>query len=256
MRREGVLLGWLITCLSYGQVHIDQEIHFTGGDGMRGIEGLAVPVHETSAIPVSVVASGVVHWAEATLEGGSIHLTLEPVVEELRTGLLIRFLSPITNAGGLSIIAVGNEAIPLVRPDGSVLPAHALRANAVAEILFANGQWTLLNPATRTCPPGSVATVVPTCMDTASVPGLRFYEAIEHCADRGGKLCTWDEYAVGCAMRQNELSGLFTEWEWIDDTSNHTHTANQVGRFSCQSQRSANVIVTMTGNTRCCYRTR
>ncbi len=49
---------------------------------------------------------------------------------------------------------------------------------------------------------------------------------------------------------------LATEWEWIDDTSNHTHTANQVGRFSCQSQRSANVIVTMTGNTRCCYRTR
>lgn len=247
----------LVLCgLVHGQVRLDEDIRFVGPDGSRRIEGLTTPLDGTAAVPVSVVASGMVHWAEASLEAGSIRIVLDPILTTVDDGLLVRFLSPIANEGPMTITAVGTVDIPLLRTDGSPLPANALRPGSVAEVLFDNDNWILMNPATRTCPPGTVPTAGPTCMDVAATPGLLFYEAIDHCAARGGKLCTWDEYAVGCALRQAELTGLFVEWEWIDDTSNHTHTANQAGRFTCQSQRSANVIVTMTGNTRCCYRTR
>lgn len=255
--RSSFLPPALLFCgLVHGQVLLDGDLRFVGPDGTRHIHGLAGPVDETAAVPVSVVASGTVHWAEASLENGSLRLVLDPVLADIGDGLLIRFLSPIANDGPMTITAVGTVGIALLRTDGSPLPANALRPGAVAEVLYDNGNWVLLNPATRTCPPGTIATAGPTCMDIDFVPGMRFYQAIDHCAARGGKLCTWDEYAVGCALREAELNGLFVEWEWIDDSSNHTHTANQAGRFTCQSQRSANVIVTMTGNTRCCYRTR
>lgn len=256
MRRPATAVALLHCGLALAQVRMDGDVRFVGPDGERRIDGLASPLDETAAIPVSVLASGTVHWAEASLESGSLRLVLDPPVILVDDGLLIRFLSPVTNDGPMAITAVGATAIPLVRTDGSPLPGNALRAGTVAEVLFEDGRWILLNPSSKTCPPGTVTTAGPTCMDASAFQGLRFYEAIEHCAARGGKLCTWDEYAVGCALRQAELSGLFVEWEWIDDTSNHTHTANQAGRFTCQSQRSANVIVTMTGNTRCCYRTR
>ena len=41
---------------------------------------------------------------------------------------------------------------------------------------------------------------------------------------------------------------------WIDDTSNHTHGANQVARTTCQGHRTT--ILTETCKVRCCYHLR
>ncbi|MBX2973264.1 MAG: hypothetical protein KF797_09185 [Flavobacteriales bacterium] len=238
------------------QVRTDQDVRLTGPDAERRITGLAAPADGSSAIPVSVIASGTVHWASASHAGGIIELTLEPALSTMADGLLVRFASPVDNTGPISMHLTGTQTRPVVRTDGRPLNAHALRPDRVAEVLFDNDRWVLLNPNTGSCPPGTVRTAGPVCMDVEPVTGLRFYQAIDLCASRSGKLCAWDEYAVGCALRQGELNRLFVEWEWIDGSSNHTHTANQAGRYSCQSQRSASVVVTMTGHTRCCYQTR
>jgi hypothetical protein len=238
------------------QVELDHSVRFTGPDGTRRLEGLAAPVDETAAIPVAVLASGVVHWAQASVLANELILQATPPVETLRDGLLLRFISPMDNEVGLELSVDGVGAAELLKADGTPLQKGALRSSTVYEVLFFAGVWHLMNASGDRCPPGTIRTVDPVCMDIAALPGLRFYEAIDHCAARGGKLCTWDEYAVGCALQQGGLSGLFNEWEWIDDTSNHTHSANQAGRFTCQSQRSANVVPVMTGDTRCCYHTR
>ncbi|MGV3637908.1 MAG: hypothetical protein ACO1NQ_09700 [Flavobacteriales bacterium] len=256
MKHPALLL--LVACVpaAQAQVDLDRSIRYTGPDGTRRLEGLADPVDETAAIPVAVMASGMVHWAEASATSNALLLACTPPVEALRDGLLLRFRSPLDNDGELTLDVDGLVGAELLKADGDPLPLGALRAASVYEVLYFAGAWHLMNPSTSQCPPGTVRTVDPICMDINAVAGLRFYEAIEHCAERGGKLCTWDEYAVGCALQQGVLVGLFNEWEWIDDTSNHTHSANQAGRTTCQSQRSANVVPVMIGDTRCCYRTR
>lgn len=243
--------------IAHAQVYVQGGIRFTGNEeGTARIIGLAPPTTGPAVIPVSVVASGTVHWANATLSGNILQLALTPSGEEFGNGFILRFSSPVDNDGPMLLSLSGDTPVPLVNTAGEALHWRTLRRGAAAEVMYVNGSWLLLNPATTTCPPGSIPTAGPVCMDVGSIPGLLFYQAIDHCASRGGKLCSWDEYAVGCAIREEQLAGLFNEWEWIDDTSNHTHTANQAGRFTCQSQRSANVIPLMTGDTRCCYRIR
>lgn len=240
----------------HGQVDISVPIRFTGMDGDRRIEGLAEPSRGDAAISVDILASGTLQWAVPTIDGDTLRLVMQPPVEELADGLLVRFSIP-PGIDRLSWLSVdGNPAGQAIRQDGGALDAGAAKPGSVAEVLFNEGKWIVLNANHRTCPPGTIGTSGRVCMDVGSVPGLLFYDAVEHCAARGGKLCTWDEYAVGCATRQDELAGLFNEWEWIDDTSNHTHSANQAGRFTCQSQRSANVSTLVSGDTRCCYQTR
>lgn len=256
MKLPALLLLLPLAVASHAQVEIDRGIRFTGPDGTRQLNGLAAPANESAAITVGVLASGTVHWAEASGTANALLLQTTPPVQTVSDGLLLRFLSPLDNEGSVTLAVDGAGEAALVNPDGTPLPKGALRNSSVYEVLYYSGAWHLLNASTRQCPPGTVRTVDPVCMDVTPVPGLRFYEAIDHCAERGGKLCTWDEYAVGCALQQSALNGLFNEWEWIDDTSNHTHSANQAGRFTCQSQRSANVLPVMTGDTRCCFHTR
>lgn len=257
MKRSALHL--LVLCISgalYGQVTLDVGIRFTGADSAARITGLATPITGTSAISVSVFASGFAHWATANMQGAVLQLTIAPAVDVLNQGLLLRTLVPADNTGPLSVSLAGQSTLPLLRTTGEPLPPSALRSGAVAELLFSGDAWLLLNPSTTTCPTGTLHTSGHVCMDSTSIQGLRFYQAVEHCAARGGKLCSWDEYATGCALLQSQLSGLFNEWEWIDDASNHTHSANQAGRFTCQSQRSANALTLITGDTRCCFKTR
>lgn len=241
--------------VSAAQVVLTKGITFTGEDGARTVEGMAFPADATAALSVTAYATGTAHWAIASQSGAGLSLAMTPPLVELTDGVIVRFVSP-TNLQEDATISAGGQTRPLRMPDGTALPQGAVLAGGVHGSIFVQGTWYLMAPSTNACPPGSIRTVFPVCMDIESVPGKRFYEAVDHCAAKGGKLCSWDEYAVGCSLQQPALSGLFNEWEWIDDCSNHTHSANQAGRFTCQSQRSANVITTMTGDTRCCYHTR
>lgn len=250
------LLGLCLPQALCAQVTLDVGIRSTGADSVSRIIGLATPSMGTSAIPVSVYAAGTAHWAASNVQNDILLLSITPAVSVLTNGLLLRAIAPLNNTGPLSIALDGHGTAPLVRTDGEALHPNALRMGTVAEFLFANGAWLLLNPATTTCPAGTLRIAGSVCMDISTVPGLKFYQAVDHCAARGGKLCSWDEYATGCTLLQGQLNGLFDEWEWIDDASNHTHSANQVGRLTCQSQRSANALTLITGDTRCCFKTR
>ncbi len=255
MRTLPTLLSICAWVVAQGQLEVDRAIQVSGTSEQKRVLGLSAPTYGSSAITVEVASSGIVHWATAQLHADTITLTPQPTTS-YRQGLLLRFLSTMDNMGDVWIRLPGLAVNRLVRPDGAALPYSTLRDGRVAEVLFNGNDWILLSASSSTCPVGSIAVNARLCMDVDATPSLRFYEAVDVCGTRGGKLCTWDEYAAGCILLQDQLNGLFDEWEWIDDTSNHTHTANQVARFTCQGQRSANVITTMVGDTRWCYHPR
>ncbi|MBK9763843.1 MAG: hypothetical protein IPO87_10880 [Flavobacteriales bacterium] len=244
------------TLSSKAQVQLDHSLVITGSEEQRAVIGLGVPLIEAAAVNVEVLSTGIIHWATAVWNGDTLLLVMSPALETVRDGLLVRFLPPLVNSGTAWLQLPGSTPRILLRHDGLPLAIGDLLMDKVAEVLLANGNWFLLNASREFCPPGSLPLNNRSCMEVDATPGLKFYEAVEHCGKRGGKLCVWDEYAAACTVLGNQLNGMFDEWEWIDDASNHTHTTNQAGRFTCESERSINTLILFTGDTRCCYHPR
>ena len=238
------------------QIEVTGPIRFMGDAGQRGATGLGEPVSDDAAITLSVATSGQLHWANSALVGDTLELEAHPPITAYRNGQLLRSVSTSSNAGATWLRADGLAAAPLLRTDGLPLTPGSVRTGSMYEVIFANGNWILVIAPKDACPPGSLPLGTYACMDQEAVAALGYYAAMDHCSNRGGKLCTWDEYFLGCTLLGPQLAGLFDEWEWVDDSANHTHTANQVGRFTCMSQRSTNGIPIFSGDVRCCYHPR
>lgn len=240
-----------VAFLLHAQVAVDVPLRLTGGEEERSIDTLAPPTEVTSAITVMHAATGASHWGTAMLQGQVLQLTTTPTGGPLRDGLLLRFLAPANAHGILSINLDGAGAIPLRRPDGLWPAKGQIVQGAVVEVVYQNEGFVLLAPVSRGCPPGAVLVTAGYCIDISDAPGFNFYTATEYCARAGGRLCKWDEYYAACMMVQEQLSGLFNGWEWIDDTSDHSQTADQCGNNTCESQRSAGPMT--NSQVRCCY---
>lgn len=238
--------------LASGQVILDQEIRFTGVAGERGVDQMALPTLPTSAITVESAVLGIAHWADAVLNGNSIELVQSIPVDEYRAGMLLRFLCPADLDGNVLLRTQGLGDLPLLRADGLAPFPGQLITGAVVEVVHAVDRWIILSPQEKGCPPGSASVHDHLCMDVTSTGPMTIYAATDHCLAKGGKLCTWDEYYLSCTVLDSELQSMFSSWEWLDDTSNHVHTADQAGRYSCKSQRSVNPVLNQ-GRVRCCY---
>lgn len=248
----------LLCCasLATAQVSVDVPIQMTGSPSERQVVDLGPPTSASALVTVKGSVATAWRWATAQAQGNAIGLDAEPDVEVYRDGLLLRFLAPASLSGAITISLDGSAPLQLLRPDGLLPVLGQVQQGVVCEVMQAQGRFILMNAAERGCPPTTVRVNERFCIDQGSVPNLLFRDAADRCAMRGGKLCTWDEYHAACTMVLPQLTGMFDEWEWMDDTSNHTYTVDQVGRASCNSQRSQGLPLERTGDTRCCYHPR
>jgi len=240
--------------LVQAQVHLSSSLRMIGDSAQRQVEGLGSPLDVSAAVTVEGAVLGGAHWAAAILTADTLLLSLSPTESVLRDGVVIRFKSPADLSGPLFIRHDQLTALPVVRADGLDPVPGQLIADGVAEVILAVDRYVLTGTVSAGCPPGSLSFNDRACMDINEVAGLNMYEASEHCALRGGRLCTWDEYYAGCTLLGGALIGRFNNWEWIDDTANHTHTGVQAGRNTCMSQRSTQPLLPVS--TRCCYHPR
>jgi hypothetical protein len=250
-----ILSALLLPMCMMGQVDLDTRIEFTGPPAQRGVDGLAPATVNTSAITVEASLLGTPHWGTATISGSliSVEQTVNPEAHHI--GQLIRFVAPASVHGAIQLRIGLLPPLPLLRSDGQTVASGQVRSGAVVEVVNAGEHWVLVAPGEGNCPPGSLQVQDNLCMDAAPASLRSVYEAADLCLEKGGKLCTWGEYYLGCTVLAGQLQGMFQEWEWLDDTSNHTHTADQGGRNTCRSQRASNPVL-VQGRVRCCYRPR
>lgn len=238
-----------------GQMNVDVPVRFTGLSDTRVLDGLADPVSGDAAITVEGSLRSQWAWAGATVQDTTITLAVTPPVSTYTDGLLVRFIGPMNLAGKLTLRMEGLQPLPLVRTDGMPIALGQLQQGVVAEVMLAGANFVLLGALESGCPPGFLSVNTNYCIETAPPStASTWLWAVDRCANLGGRLCTWGEYASACTILAGQLSGMFVDWEWIDDTSNHTHGADQAGRATCSSQRTTQVI--QTGRARCCYHLR
>lgn len=249
-----MIAAWSLLLHAASQVRVDVPVVLTGPDSSRIVHGVGDPDGLDAGLSVEAATIGTAHWAIAVMETDTIVLQLDPPETELRSGLLIRSIMPGQPLGRIHVRIQGQGTLPLVHADGTAASSKELPTGRVMELITTDDACILQGTGITTCPPNTVRLNASTCVDISTRPGLTFYQGAVHCSRQGGKLCSWDDHAAACLIRGASLVGLFDDWEWINDTSNHTHTVDQAGRTTCLSQRSAGP--NQTGSTRCCYRAR
>ncbi|MBL7983262.1 MAG: hypothetical protein JNL52_15780 [Flavobacteriales bacterium] len=246
----------LCAMATMAQVDLNVPIRLTGPEDQRRIDGIGQPAQSDAAVTVEAAVRDGWRWCTAQRIADTLELSTTPTVVPVRDGLLLRFAVPQDMSGRLWARIQGGAAMPLLRTDGVNPTWGQMTTGRIAEVLVAAGRYTLLNLPEPECPPATISVNSNFCIDQTTVAGQLIYQAMDRCARRGGKLCTLDEYSAACSLVGTQLTGMFNEWEWIDDTSNHSHTADQAGRFTCTSHRSESVLLVRVAETRCCYHKR
>ncbi|MBK7553517.1 MAG: hypothetical protein IPI55_02655 [Flavobacteriales bacterium] len=243
--------------ISNAQVVLDKPLVLSGTDPSdRRIDGLAPASELDNLVTVGAAQDGSLVTALAGGAANAVTLTLQPATLQYSNGLRVRWTPLAQNTGPVTVQVDGLAAVPLRDPSGLEVGLGALRAGVPVEAQFADSVFIFLGSAPSGCPEGFVQVNGQFCMMQAEGPVVNWFDAAAYCSERGASLCTWDEYLFTCQTAQGQLTDLFDNWEWIDDTSDHTHSADQIGRWSCKSMFNISASLTDLGATRCCYRLR
>lgn len=251
MRRVLLSITLLTATASLAQVELTTPLVLTGPEGQRAVHGLSDPSDPTALVNVGWAVSGEATWAQAAMVGDTVVLA-QSLAGTVAEGQLLHFVLPVDLTPDLHIRYGNSPALPWRRGDDEPLPLGGLAAGTVCEVLHYGGRYLLTGPAFRSCPTQAIAVNDRFCIDVDEGAVTAMPEAVAICTAKGGRLCSWGEYVAACNTRP-ELTGMFNNWEWADDTANHTHTFGQVGRQTCMSQRSANASPNNHGAVRCCY---
>jgi hypothetical protein len=259
MRKPALLCSSLLCVLALAQVHVDKPLVLTSTDStLRTIEGLAPATSGTGLITLGDAQSGLYHWGQVSGTPMAIALTLDPPCTAYTNGLTVRFLPASSSYGAVTLNVDGLGAKRVYRSDARPVSVGQLQPGTIAEAVYADTAFFLMGREQTGCPAGYLSGGGDLCIMRDDTLSMSIYNATKWCFDRGARLCSWDEYIAGCTANQSEMIGLFNEWEWIDGTSDHTHTANQAGRWQCRTQRQWGAVESDNNyaQVRCCLRIR
>jgi hypothetical protein len=258
--RNPVLLSFpLVWASALAQVHVDKPLVLTSTDStLRTIDGLAPATHESGLVTLGDAQNGRYHWGQAGGTAMAIQLTLDPPCMGYTNGLTVRFLPASSGYGAVTLNVDGLGAKRIYRSDARPVSVGQLQPGTIVEAVYTDTAFFLMGREQAGCPTGYLPGGGDLCIMRDDTLYMSIYNATKWCFDRGARLCSWDEYIAGCTANQSEMIGLFNEWEWIDDTSDHTHTANQAGRWQCRTQRQWGAVESDNNyaQVRCCLRIR
>lgn len=259
MKKALCIVVWALAATAQAQVHLDRPLVLSSADSaQRSIEGLSTATQGDALITLSDVRDGRYLHAQVSGTAAAIALGMQPACTAYRPGLSVRFVPNAVAAGAVTLNVDGLGPKRLLRADrgpidfGQVVPGRAVEA------VYADTCFVLHERSLSGCPTGFLPVNQRLCIQRNDTLSMSIYNASRWCQERGAQLCSWDEYIQGCTATQGQLEGLFNDWEWMDDSSDHTHTADQIGRWSCRGMRNIGAIENANnyGSVRCCYRPR
>ncbi len=247
---------WSLPLVSMAQVSVDRPLVLSGTtDGERVVSGVAPAVEGSALIDLEGARSGRYHLAQAQPVGTGLALTSTPPCTAYANGLELRFLAPTQVAGVVQVNVDGLGNRPLRRSDGGLVSFGDVEPGRMVEIIYRDTAFLLVGRASDHCPAGFIQLNERLCIQRNDTLNMSVFNASKWCMERGARLCTWDEYLYACTKESAQFQGFADDWEWVDDTSDHTHTAFQVGRWTCRSARNFSAYETPASyaGVRCCY---
>jgi len=166
----------------------------------------------------------------------------------------IWFTDPTTNTGAvvLNINNLGN--VPVRTPDTLNLMAGYIKAGQIVNVMYHGSYFQVIGRTDPGCPNGFVSANSRYCIESAERTGTVLVNAIDICYGINARLCTWNEWYYACQKTSLGLSSMTNNWEFIDDTSDHSHTVTVVGYQNCATSTGLGTVgVTTPYRYRCCF---
>ncbi len=256
MRTVSLIALVITSFTATAQVHVDKPVVLTATDpAERTVEGLAPAVAADNLIDLDGARSGRYHWAQASGTGMSINLTLDPPMTAYTTGAELRFMPVAQGYGPVQVNVDGLGVRGIYRSDGLPVSMGQLAPGAITSITYADTAFFISDRDRQGCPSGFLPVNGQYCIQRNDTLNLSIFNATKWCNDRGARLCSWGEYIHACLENQSQMEGMFNDWEWVDDTADHSHTGVQAGRYQCRSERSWGALEDSNNYApvRCCF---
>jgi len=235
------------------QVNIDKPVIFMSpNDTSRQVLNVSTPTDPNDGVSVAAFRNGTVTHG-SVVGTNTIQIDLTPDAQAYSNGMMLSFIAASTNTDTVFVSVDGLAPITVIRQDGLPLDPSDILIGQVVALSYLNGNFILYSRQNDECPLGAIKVNDTYCIQVNESGPVNFYDAVTSCHDQGGRLCKWDEYYYACQSADLNLQDMHNNWEWIDDTSDHSHTADQVNRWSCKSQHSEEGIISVAGHYRCCF---
>ena len=95
-------------------------------------------------------------------------------------------------------------------------------------LIFDGSRYHVINDLARPCPVGTSAGGALFSIGDSTIAEESFFNAVAACNSRGGRLCTFGEWASTCHRHPGFLATV-TAYEWVDDAANNSNDAKTVG---------------------------
>jgi hypothetical protein len=233
------------------QVEIDNSLIFTGSPANNTISNLGTPSDSTHLVTAEGVQFSQPIFASAT-GINNLSISLNPGISYYTPGMTVYVLAQNSNTDSVQISINGLAQKEVLNAMGLKLTPGEIESNSILQLTYNGTHFQLMNSKASKCPQGFTDVNDRYCIEINERAAANLVNAMSTCNDLNAKLCTWAEWYHACQKTSLALSNMLNNFELVDDTSNHAHTAVGVGSGSCTSQ-TANLGPATAYPYRCCF---
>lgn len=228
MQRVPLLCSLAFVALtSHAQLELPGRLVLTGGAPEdRQVTGLASPLTPDAAVSAEAARNQAVSFSTASGPVWQVQLT--PAPQRYMAGMLITVLPDAPNEAGQQVEVNGLGLRAVVKPGGIPLDTAELRGGVPARLLYDGERFVVIGSVYRPCKPGFTPVSRSLCVQDSSNAALTFFEAVNYCAERDARLCSYAEWMTSCQRIPGFLATV-VGIEWADNVANNTSDAKTVG---------------------------
>jgi hypothetical protein len=224
----------IVSYQGYCQAIIDVPIILSGeADSTRMIKNLSRADHFTAPLRQNELISQAYLYHETdALDTVEIQTGLS--LNALPDGFKIYLKYQGVNKGA---VFIQTDSLPFMQilKQGASLKVNELYDDLL-ELVFLNNNYHWINSEAK-CPAGYVR-INNFCIEEDESNSVSFFNAMQVCFNRGGRLCTMQEWTTACINNNGEIKNMTGNWEWINDFQDHGTNGSTMGGVNCTGTAS------------------
>jgi hypothetical protein len=255
--RRNLNISLLVTILccnyAFGQIHIDKKLYFDSSSVNRTIEGIVLAYDSTSGIPYTAFLETKLNYISNQTGSLILNVNLISPLSYYPEGFELFIKSLTSNTGSLFLNVNNLGPVEIKKRDTISLMANEIIPNQIFKVMYDGTYFILQSPSLLKCPTGFTDANDNFCIELNERTAASYLTAVNSCYSINARLCSWGEWYYACQKTSLGLSNMVNNYEYVDDTSDHSNTVLIVGSGSCTSTYTFLLTGTQTHSYRCCY---
>jgi hypothetical protein len=249
-----VLAGVSVT--SWCQLEVPHSLVLDGPQNAdRQVTGLGTPANNTDGASVNADRNNTTSFAP-TSGTTSLIASLTPALTAYAPGLRITLLPANANDGDATLNVNGLGAIPLRKNINMPLDSGDLRPGLPLQVIYDGTVFQVVDQIYPGCPSGFTPVSADVCIQLTPNDTLTWYGAVNYCANRGARLCGFQDWLQGC-LRVPGFATTIVDYEWVDSAANSLNYAKLLGWANGSTEgdctKGSRQVPQAKFHSRCCY---